>query len=190
MLAFQYLKTLLNRSCSEEQGANSFLSPSDECNVTALSCLHILLYLNYEHSNDMVPGIRDKMLFFHMKSFRVWTSLVVMIVIIKIKCWLLCCDRIAFIQSLKVRLLCVVEQLASILYMYLNCRFTAAPPFSQSGWCLVPAAWVPQRQQNALHVACKRNGQCSCRYSLPRPVACVLSPGEKLQWLSEHILQP
>lgn len=56
-----------------------------------------------------------------------------MIVIIKIKCWLLCCDRIAFIQSLKVRLLCVVEQLASILYMYLNCRFTAAPPFSQSG---------------------------------------------------------
>lgn len=69
MLAFQYLKKLLNRSCSEEQGANSFLSPSDECNVTALSCLHILLYLNYEHSNDMVPGIKDKMLFFHMKSF-------------------------------------------------------------------------------------------------------------------------
>lgn len=75
MLAFQYLKKLLKRSCSsEEQGAISFLlSPPDECNVTALNGLHIPLYLNYECSNDMVPGIKGKVLFFffNMKSSRV-----------------------------------------------------------------------------------------------------------------------
>lgn len=64
MLAAKYLKKLLNRSLSsEEQGGNYFLlSSPNECNVTALNCLHILLYLNYECSNDMVPGMKeDKM---------------------------------------------------------------------------------------------------------------------------------
>lgn len=67
MLALKYLKKFLNRSLSsEEQGANSFLfSSPNECNVTALNCLHILLYLNYECSNNTVPGMKeDKMLFF------------------------------------------------------------------------------------------------------------------------------
>lgn len=67
MLADKYLEKLLNRSLSsEEQGANSFLlSFPNECNVTALNCLHILLYLNYECSNDMVLGMKeDKMPFF------------------------------------------------------------------------------------------------------------------------------
>lgn len=67
MLALKNLKKLLKRRLSsEEQGACSLLLyPPNECNVTALNCLHTLLYLNYECSNDMVLGIKDdKMLFY------------------------------------------------------------------------------------------------------------------------------
>lgn len=67
MLALKNLRKVLKRRLSsEDQGACSFLLyPPNECNVTALNCLHTLLYLNYECSNDMVLEIKDdKMLFY------------------------------------------------------------------------------------------------------------------------------
>lgn len=68
MLALKNLKKLLKRRLSsEEQGACSLLLyPPNECNVTALNCLHTLLYLNYECSNDMVLGIKDDTMLFYI----------------------------------------------------------------------------------------------------------------------------